>query len=210
MVQNCRHGPGEQEETNPGFLCAQGAHHLTVCPERARELVEAERIGKEERRHVPVTIVTASISWAQKNVFRVFNTVLASGKSLVSVIFYLLGSYVIIPTQRMSKSRLRRALCYQELAGHAHPGLSAHGSDAQHLCCDVRLLECPPVQARMKKWFLGVGPWVDGCGGPNSEMALKVSRVWCACPAKSPLPECEFDGCHSCDSVANQLTLSSS
>lgn len=89
VVQSCRHGPGEREETSPAFLCPQGVHHLTVGPERARELVEVERMGKKERRQVPVIIVTASISWAQKNVFGVFSTVLASGKCSNNVILFI-------------------------------------------------------------------------------------------------------------------------
>ena len=102
-----------------------------------------------------------------------------------TMLFYLLGSYVIIPIQRMSKSRPRRALCHQQLAEHIHPGLSAYGSETQRLCCNVRLLKQPPAQSRRGTWFLQGGPWVDGYGRQNSEVALKISRPWCACPAKS-------------------------
>lgn len=87
-------------------------------------------------------IIQASISWLQKDVFKVLSMELALGKGSINVILSIrYVAMLSIPISQMSKLRLRRALCYQELAEHIHPRSSAYGSDPQLLYCHMRFFK---------------------------------------------------------------------
>lgn len=75
----------EKKETHDSFV----PRKFTVLRYTQKELRSPrKKMGKKERRQMPI-IMTASISWPWKNVFKVLSTVQAWGKCSVNVILFI-------------------------------------------------------------------------------------------------------------------------